>query len=326
MELSNVERVSIGFTDLNAAMQPGANSADLFGGVIVLKAPMNSSAWVDKMKGKAGAALTQQDYSGKQIHLTQAGPANLGFCFVDDKTIVFGSEPILKKMLDAGGTCSAASRFHFGDGNEHVLFVIAPSETGIFDQGGAMLPIEGPFGTQSQKRPSELFHGGYGSLSFGSDITTGVGMMLKDSSLARNTAKDMQKDVRAQGAEMAKMRKEMGGGFNPMTLMLGPSADKLMGHVESALKGASGNSSGGLCYVTMTFDGAIIDDSKSLISMAMAAGALNGMPGGPPGFGAPPFGQPPVQDPSSGSFPPSGFDPSAFQNPPGEQPPAEPEN
>jgi hypothetical protein len=240
---------------------------------------------------------------------------------------VFGAEPVLKQTLDAGGNCTAASRFHFGDGNEHVLIAVAPSDTGLFDAGGDMLPIEGPFGVQSQKRPSELFHGGYASLSFGSDITTGFGMMLKDSSLARNTAKDMQKDIRAQGTEMAKMRKEMGGGFNPMTLMLGAGADKLMGHVETGLKGARGSNSSGLCYVTMTFDGAIIDDSKSLISMAMAAGALNGLQGGPPAFGASPFGQPPAQgSPGEGSFPPPGFDPSAFQNPPGEQPATPPEN
>lgn len=318
VDLSNIDRVAVGFTDLSSAMQPGGGNGSVkFSGVITLKAPMNSASWVETMKAKAGTTLTTQDYSGRQLHLTQAGPASFGFCFIDDKTMVFGEESVMKQTLDAGGTCAAASRFHFGDSNEQVLIVVAPSDAGFFDQGGAMLPVTGPFGGQSQKRPSELFSGGYASLSCGSDITTGIGMMLKDSSMARNTAREMQKDARAQGTEMAKMRKEMGGGFNPMTMMLGPSADKLMGHVEAALKGASGNSSGGLCYVTLTFDGDIIDDSKSLITMAMAAGAMNGLPGGPPGFGASPFGgSPPPGGPGSPPFgPPGSIDPSGG-NPP----------
>jgi predicted Zn finger-like uncharacterized protein len=321
LQASEIDRISVGFTDFRSMSQLGATPK--FSGVATLRSPVKVDAWLEKKKSIPGATLSAEDYSGRQLHFLEGMGDRVGYCFIDDKTVVFGDEATVKKSLDAGGTCTASSRFAWANGDQQILFAVAPADLTVFDQNGQMIPMQGLFGQQSMKKMSEVFRGFSASLSFANDITVVGGVRLDSSGNARDAARDIQDGVRQSSQMIALARsKGQGGGDIPMmAMMMGGGADRIYGHLETALKGARGRSSGDVCTLTLNLDGAIVDDLKPMIGMAAAMGA---MPGGPPNFGAPSqFGAPETTAPPTG---PPGFDPSAFQNPPTEPPATPPAN
>lgn len=305
-DLSNIERMSVSVPDMGSAPRAmGMMQPQNFSGVIILKSSVDASTWLSKLQQNPASPVESSEHASRTIHSVVRDGTRMGFSFIDGKTIVFGSEPELKKALDTGGQCGAAPRFSWVDGSSQILFVTAPSDPSVLDRSGAMfMMMNRPVGGSPQKRPSEEMSGMFGALNFSSDIEGIFGAKMNEAALARSTASTMQQEIRKGADEIAKTRKQAQGGFNPMTMMLGAGADGLLSRVEKALRGARGQSSGNVCQVSINLDGQIVDEAKSLISMAATMNAMKGPGGGSPlmpspgpsGFGGSPPAVPVEQE------------------------------
>jgi len=308
LTLGDIERVSMGFPNFEALQSIAPGTQPRMSAVVAFKNPVDSNSLLEKFRSGRPDAIQTQDYAGRQLHVTGPESERVAFCFVDGKTAIFGSEAEVKQSLDSGGVCQAASRFAWADGKGHVMFVAVPRDPTVFDRGGMALQRTGPFGAPlGGGKASEEIEGMFGSAHLSQDLTLSYGVKSKSSSTARGSVTTMKKELDDAADMIALQRKNAGGGFNPLTIMLGPGADRILGHVENALRSADGSSSGSVCQVSITLPGEIVDEAKSLIGMA----AMTGMAGG---FGAMPEGVPTIEGGTPTNEIPSG---PASYSPPG---------
>ncbi|MBX3440934.1 MAG: hypothetical protein KF774_00910 [Planctomyces sp.] len=312
--IQDIDRVTVGLPSMSS-INSGASAQVRRTIVMSFKNPINDADWRQKVaQGRLGG-LQSETHNGRTLHTMQEGAMKVAISFVDDRTVLIGSDADVRKSLDAGGKCAAASRFNWADGKAHVLFAFAPSDTKEFDSMGMTFSKRGPFGSKQAGNVSEELQGMFATLRLTSDLTIGYGMKSRSSGTASNSAGQLEQEVRQLADQVAQSRQQAGQGFNPMTMMLGAGADRMLGQVETALRSAKGTSSGSVCQVSVTLPGAFVDEAKSLIGMAAMMGGLGGgMPDEPVDFGSPPSFGPPPSFPSGapgspGSYPfPTGPD------------------